>query len=406
MALYKYSALDGANQVREGVLDDVDKTAVARRILVQGLRPIEINRVRETGKRGSFTWPQFGRDRISKADIEFFTKQIALLLSAGLSLDAALRIVKQHSQKQAYKDFTGQLEKKLKEGKSFSQALSEYPKHFSSMYVNIVRAGEEGGILPEMLLKITDYQSTSQELRQFVLSASIYPGLLFCFGIAVVIILITAILPRFQVLFEGMDAQLPVHVQALMNGSAWISNHWLIAVLLAVAPPLAFGLHLRTQEGKMFYDRLVIRLPILSTFVRELETTRIFRTLEVLVNNGVHLATALRISAGVAGNLEYQRLLARATQALKEGQQVGQKLRGEGLFPDLAADLLSVGEDSGRVGHVCTQIAEHYERELKVRIKRLISLVEPFLILAIAIVVGAIVISMLSVILSINEIAV
>ena len=148
-----------------------------------------------------------------------------------------------------------------------------------------------------------------------------------------------------------------------------------------------------------------IRLPILAPFIKDLETTRIFRTLEVLVNNGVHLATALKICSGVAGNREFQRLLRQATTALKEGQRVGLKLKGAGILPDLAGDLLAVGEESGRVGLVCRQIADHYEEGLRTKTKRIIALVEPLFILVIAVGAGYVVISMLSVILSINEIA-
>ncbi|MEW6219834.1 MAG: type II secretion system F family protein [Thermodesulfobacteriota bacterium] len=405
MALFSYQALDGSNQVREGVIEETDKGAVAGRLMRQGLRPLKIDTFREPKARG-LGLPRLRPERLDKTDIEFFTKQVSLLLNAGLSLDAALRIIKQHSGKQVFKDFAGGLEKRLKEGKSFSEALADYPKLFSSMYVNIVRAGEEGGILPQMLLKISEYQATFQELKQFIISAAIYPALLLVAGGAAVIILVTGILPRFQVLFEGSGKMLPAHVEALMAVSGWLSNHLLLAFLGLAAVPAALILHARTPDGKVFYDRLVIRLPLLAEVVRELETTRIFHTLEVLVNNGVHLAVALKISAGVAGNLEFKRLLNRATEALKEGQQVGQKLKAEHLLPDLAADLLSVGEESGRVGHVCAQIAAHYERELKIRIKRVIALIEPALILLIALVVGVIVISMLSVILSINEIAV
>ncbi len=405
MGLFKYTALDAADQTKEGIIEELDQTAVTNRLIRQGLRPLSIRRYQEGKKKGV---PLFGhwRDRIGKTDIEFFTKQMSLLLNAGLSLDGALRIIKQHGHKQSFKDFAGQLENRLKEGKSFSQALADFPKYFSSMYVNMVRAGEEGGILPAMLLKISEYQTSFQELKQFIVSASIYPLILLFAGGTAVVILITAILPRFQVLFSGMNKMLPLHVRLLMGFSGWISSHLIITLFVVLGLPVAFIIHLKSKEGKIFYDRLLIRTPFISDFVRELETTRIFRTLEVLVNNGVHLATALKISAGVAANLEYQRLLNRATEALKSGKQVGQKLKGEGLMPDLAADLLSVGEESGTVGHVCTQIAEHYERELRVRIKRLLSILEPVFILLIALVVGYVVISMLSVILSINDIAI
>ncbi|OGQ97039.1 MAG: hypothetical protein A2521_14580 [Deltaproteobacteria bacterium RIFOXYD12_FULL_57_12] len=404
MGLYNYSALNAENAVVEGVLEENDETAVARRLMLQGLRPLEI-RQRSPAK---MTLPlaRFRSQKISTADINFFTKQIALLLNAGLPLDGALRVMKQQATKPAFKEFTGTIERDLKEGKSFSQALAKHPKHFSSMYVNMARAGEEGGILPAMLVRTSEYQSTFQDLKQFIISASIYPVILIFVGTVALTILVTLILPKFEVLFEGVGKQLPLHVRMLMETAKLISSHFFLTILLLAIPPIALISYLRTSKGRRVADRLLIRTPLLANFIRDMETTKIFRTLEVLVNNGVHLATALKISSGVASNSEYQHLLHQATQALKEGQRVGKRIKAEGLLPDLAVDLLSIGEESGRVGQVCGQIADHFENELRVRIKRLIALVEPVFIVFIAIFIGYVVFSMLSVILSISDIAV
>lgn len=406
MARYSYTALGADQALQEGVIEEIDKEAVARRLRLKGLKPVEIKPFKERKKLGlTFSFDTFQRNKLTKKDIAFFTKQIGLLLNAGLSLDKALRVMKQHSRKPAFISFTADLERKLKEGKSFSQALADHPI-FSSMYINMARAGEEGGILPAMLAKVADYQATFQELKQYIISASIYPLFLLTVGIVAVIVLIVGILPKFEMLFEGMGTQLPVHVQFLIQTSKLIGNHFILFILLLVSGPAGLVYYLRTSEGKSMYDRLAMKVPLLSGFIRDLETTRIFRTLEVLVNNGVHLATALKISSGVAGNEQYRDALIRATEALKEGKQIGQRLKNEGLLPELATDLLAIGEESGKVGSVCGQVADHYEQELRVRIKRVIALIEPLFILIIAVVAGYIVMSMLSVILSINDIAV
>ncbi len=406
MALFKYTALDGKDTVKEGVLEETDQATALKKLMAQGLRPLELKAYKKgQGKQLSmpnFLW--FRKKKISRLEIDFFTKQIALLLNAGLSLDGALRVMKNNSQDETFQDFCGSLERKLKEGKSFSQALSDYPQ-FSAMYINIARAGEEGGILPAMLMKISEYQATFQELKHFIISASIYPLLLLCVGIIAIIILITTILPRFEVLFQGMGQQLPGHVAIMMTVAGFISNNLLLSALLLFGPVGLIVWYLKKPEGKSMYHRWSLKTPALSLFIRELETTRIFRTLEVLVNNGVHLATALRICSGIAVNEKFQNLLNRATEALKEGQRVSKRLKGENLLPSLAVDLLSIGEESGRVGEVCGQIADHYDQELRNRVKRIISLVEPAFILIIALVAGYVVISMLSVILSINDIA-
>jgi len=403
MSFYSYSALDAANNVKRGVIEEIDKASAARRLMGQGLRPLEI-KPHTASKQGGFSLESFRRNKLTKTDLDFFTTQIALLLNAGLSLDASLRTMKQNSQKPAFKHFAGEIERKLKEGKSFSEALADYPM-FSPMYISIVRAGEEGGILPAMLLRISEYQKTFQELGQYVVSAAIYPLILLVVGIVALGILVTTILPRFEVLFQGMGQRLPLHVRLLMEGAGFISSHFLL-VGLALGAPVAWAVYyFRTEQGRLYLDAKAISLPLVSGFVRELETTRIFRTLEVLVKNGVHLATALKICSGVASNIEYQRLLQNATRALKEGQRIAPKLQGKGLFPDLAVDLLAIGEESGSVGEVCGQVADHYDKELRQRVKRIIALVEPLFILVIALGAGYIVISMLTVIMSINDIA-
>ncbi|MDF1577180.1 MAG: type II secretion system F family protein [Desulfobulbales bacterium] len=402
MPLFSYIAQDAAKNLKRGTLDDSNREAVAARLLKSGLRPMEIRRAYE--RKSPFAVKRFRRTRVTGQDIDFFTKQVSLLLGAGLSLDRCLRTIKQHSHNVAFGEFVGDIERKLKEGSSFSEALAGYPKFFSPMYVSIVRAGEEGGILPAMLTRIAEYQATSQELKKFIVSASIYPAFLLLVGLAALIILVAAILPRFELLFEGMGQELPLHVRLMINSAGFISDHLVITLMVLVGAPLLVIQYFRGEQGREVLDRLSIRLPVIASFVRDLETTRIFRTLEVLVNNGVHLATALKISSGVAGNREFQRLLNQATTALKEGQRVGLKLKGAGLLPDLAGDLLAVGEDSGRVGPVCGQIADHYEESLRMKTKRIIALIEPVFILCLALVAGYVVISMLSVILSINDI--
>jgi general secretion pathway protein F len=403
MSLYSYTALTSQNELKNGILDDLNKEAISRRLIMQGLRPLDIRPYTKT--KASLSLDRFRRNRMTRADIDFFTKQIALLLNTGLSLDASLRIMNQHAHKSAFREFTGQVERALKEGKSFSQALTDHPKLFPPMYVNMVKAGEEGGILPAMLKKTAEYQATFQDLKQFIVSASIYPIILMIIGIIALGILVTTILPRFEILFEGMGQQLPINVRVMMSLARLVTDHYILAILFCFGPPIAMYAYFKTKEGKIFYDRLAIKIPLLANFIRDLETTKIFRTLEVLVNNGVHLATALKISSGVAGNLAYQQLLQQATTALKGGQQIGKQLKTENLFPDLAVDLLSIGEESGQVGQVCGQVADHYENELRVRIKRIIALIEPLFILLLAVVVGYVVISMLTVILSINDIA-
>ncbi|MEN8141516.1 MAG: type II secretion system F family protein [Thermodesulfobacteriota bacterium] len=405
MPQFSYKA-QGRNGLEEGVLEEADRQAVVRHLLSLGLRPLVVELQGKPRQKMSFnlTWPGRKREKkISGKELAFFTKELALLVQGGVGLDKALRLIRRQSDKETISSFAGRLEGKLKEGMTLSAALAE-ESAFSPMYANIVRAGEEGGVLPEMLLNIADYQARSRELKQFIISSSIYPIILLTMGIAILFILVAVILPRFKLLFAGMGQDLPLNVALLMGMADFVSNHFFLTLALFIAPPAALVWYGRRPEGRQLFDRLVVKTPIVRDFIRDMETTRIFRTLEVLVNNGVQFITALRISGGVAVNEHYRQLLLTATTALKEGQRVAPKLRGD-LFPGLAVDLLAIGEESGRIGPICGQIASYFEDELRERLKRFITLLEPVFILVMAVGAGYIVLSMLTVILSMNDIA-
>ncbi|MEN8257570.1 MAG: type II secretion system F family protein [Thermodesulfobacteriota bacterium] len=401
MPLFKYQA-QSPEGVTEGVIEGDDIHTASQLLLRQGLRPFSIAPYEKKKSSSLFAGAKMRSGRLKSADIEFFTSQLALLVKGGMSLDGALRLIAKQTEKMELRDFAIRLENKLKEGLALSTALLEEPA-FNSMYANIVKAGEEGGVLPEMLDNIADYQAQARELRQFVISSSIYPLILLTAGFGILIVLFTVILPRFKVLFEGMGKELPMNVAMLMAIADFMSSHLLLTLLVLTGLPALLFFYAKSERGQQSFDDMAIKFPVLKGFVRDIETTRIFRTLEVLVKNGVHLVTALRISAGVATNRHYKELLARATVALKEGQQVAPKLHGN-LIPDLAVDLLAIGEESGRVGETCGQIAQHFEKQLKERLKRFIALVEPAFLLIMSFGAGYIVLSMLGVILGMNDI--
>ncbi len=401
MALFKYQA-QSPDGVTEGVIEGDDINSASQLLLRQGLRPFSIEPYEKKKKSSLFSGSKMRAGKLTGADIEFFTSQLALLVKGGMSLDGALRLIAKQTEKQELRNFASRLENKLKEGLALSTALEEEPA-FNTMYANIVKAGEEGGVLPEMLDNIADYQAQARELRQFIISSSIYPMILLTAGFGILIFLFTFILPRFKVLFEGMGKELPMNVAMLMGIADFMSGHLFLTIILVTGLPTLLFFYAKSERGQQNFDDLSIKLPILKGFVRDIETTRIFKTLEVLVNNGVHLVTALRISAGVATNRHYKELLGQATVALKEGQQVAPKLHGD-LIPDLAVDLLAIGEESGRVGETCGQVAKHFEKQLKERLKRFITLLEPAFLLIMTFGAGYIVLSMLSVILGMNDI--
>jgi general secretion pathway protein F len=399
--MYKYIGTR-KGEVHEGVIAGTDELEVKRKLQQQGILPVSILPCRNKEKSSfSFTFSQ-QNGKLNQTDIAFVTKQLALLVGGGKSLDGALRSLRKQAKKPAVQEFTLRLENRIKEGASLSEALKAEPL-FSSMYVNIVKAGEESGALPEMLMNIVESQQAAHELRQFVISSAIYPLFLAVAGFGIIMALLFGIMPRFETLFAGLSQDLPLNIMVLMAISTFLTSHPLVSLFLCVGPFAAGYFLFRKPAVKRYLADLTLRLPVISSLVRNLETTRIFHTLEVLVKNGVHLVTALKIASGVVAHRQYRDLLIQAAAALKEGQAVAPKLQG-GLIDDLAVDLLAMGEESGQIGRVCGQIASHFEGELRSSVKNLIAVIEPAFILVMAAGVGTIVLSMLSVILSMNDI--
>ncbi len=397
--MYKYiGTKNGA--VCEGIIAGTNELEVQQQLQQQGILPVSI--LPHKNKKKSFLATLGQNKKLNQTDIGFITKQLALLVDSGKSLDGALRTLRKQAKKTAIQEFTLRLENRIKEGGSLSEALAEEPL-FSSMYVNIVKAGEEGGALPEMLMNIAKNQAEARELKQFIISSSIYPLFLAVAGFGIILALLLGIMPRFEILFSGLNQELPVNITILMAISTFLTSHPFISLLLLIMPPVAGYFLYQSPKIKLVLADTALHIPIISGLIRNLETTRIFHTLEVLVKNGVHLVTALKISSGVVANHQYRDLLLQATTALKEGQAVAPKLQGE-LIDDLAVDLLAMGEESGQIGKVCGQIAAHFEGELRNSVKNLIAIIEPAFILIMAAGVGTIVLSMLSVILSMNDI--
>jgi len=253
MARFKYQALLPGGSQQQGYIEAEDEREAASLLTRQGFRPLSLEPAREEGqgRRGLAAFSTLaGRNaRLSQAEIDFFTSQLAMLLKAGLQLDTALKLLARHGNEEKLSRFCRELERKLKEGKPLSRALVDYP-WFSPIYVNMVRAGEEGGMLPEMLERLSRYQEEMRELKQFVVSSSIYPAFLLVVGLAAILLLLGVILPRFEVVFAGLNQELPAHVRLLMQAARLVSGHPLATAAILLAPPLGLAIFLRTPEGR------------------------------------------------------------------------------------------------------------------------------------------------------------
>ena len=409
MPHFHYQATTPQGKMIEGVMEAGEERAVVARLHDQGYIPLRVSLPAKPRARKALlqlslsTLPRWSGVRTR--DLLIFTREFSTLVASGLPLDRSLSVLTGLSTKEELKEAAGQILKAVQQGKSLAEALSEYPKIFPPLYVNLVRAGEIGGFLETSLQRLADYLERSQEVQDEVKSALVYPLLLTLVGGISIIILLTYVLPKFFAVFSDLGETLPTSTRLLLGISHGLRDYgW---VLLLIGGAVWFGLqrYISTPQGRFEWDRWKLRVVILGELFRKREVARFARTLGTLLKSGVPLLQALDVVHEVAGNQVVSRAVREVQTGVREGQVMASPLGKTGVFPILAMQMVSVGEETGRLDEMLMRVADYYERETYNQIKRLTSLLEPALILLMGLMVGFIVISILSAVFTINDLA-
>jgi len=294
--------------------------------------------------------------------------------------------------------------KQIKGGKSLAESLAAHPRHFSKLYVNMVRAGEAGGVLDVILARLVEFERSADELRSHLVSALIYPILLTGVGAASIGILLYFVIPKFASIFEEMGAAIPPATLAMLWLSKMTRAYWWVALGSIAAVVVGIRYAIRTPAGRRTWDALKLKLPLLGTTVLKMEMARFARTLGTLLASAVPLIAGVRIVQEIANNKIVAEGIAKIADGAKRGEGVSRPMHEAGVFPGLAIHLVEVGEETGRLDTMLLQVADVYEKDVKTSIKALTSIFEPAIILVMGIIVGTVVLSMLMAIFSINEI--
>jgi type II secretory pathway component PulF len=404
VAIFTYRARDRSGQAIDGVMEAPDTRAVVDRLQRDAYYPITIVPQGERRRVLGFAWPERGVGRIARRDILAFTQQLATLLEAGMPLDRALAILGELAANVRLRVIVGDVLQSVRGGSSLADALAKHhPRPFSRLYVNMVRAGEKGGALEATLRRLAEFLEESQEFRDAIVSALIYPALLAGVGAAAVIFLLAFVVPRFAAIFSDLDATLPLPTLILLRVSETIQQYgWLLA-LAGLAILVAMRLALATAAGRLRADRMLLRLPIVGELIVKIEVARFARILGTLLRGGVALVSAL----GMVTELLANRALARAAESLSDGVRRGaglaQPIADAAVFPPLVFHMVRVGEETGRLEETLLRVAATYEADSRKVLKRLIALTEPCVILVMGLLVGFIVVAMLLAILSVAD---
>ncbi len=402
MGTFRYTASDGASRIVRGSLEAADERAVVGWLRETGYFPIRIERREaQAASPAGRVW-RLSR-RPSRQDVLVFTQQLHALLSAGLEVDRSLSILGELVENHRFQRIIRAILADVQGGLSLADSLSKHPALFPKLYVNMVKAGEAGGVLEPVLARLAGFLESAKATRDEILSAMLYPSLVISVGLGTVFVLMNFVIPRFAKLFNDAGQLLPLPTRILLAISGFTSSYWWVLGGLVILGPLGVRSYIRTDEGRAAWDRLKLRLPLLGRLIRELEAARFARTLGTLLQSGVPVLTALGIVAETISNVAIAQALPQLRDGVKKGKGIAGPLRACGAFPPLAVHMTKVGEETGRLEEMLLKVADVYDDHVKTSLKRLLALLEPVLILSLGLVVSFIVLSMLLAIFSLSD---
>ncbi len=400
MPLYSYRAVTAAGDVSSGELEAANESEIVDRLRDQGLLPMQIAQSlggAATGERAARPARQswFAPRRVTQENVLGITRELATLLRAGLTLDRSLELLINLATSLPAAVMLQGIRDEVRGGKSLSQALDARRDVFSRFYVNIVRAGEAGGALGTVLQRLAETMDRNKELRESVRSALIYPTILIFVAVASVMVLLVFVVPQFETTFAQAGKALPVPTQVVIVAGTFLRNWWwaaIPAVLIAIA---WFRRRGQVPAIRRIRDARLLRVPLLGDLIAKIEIARFARTLSTLLANGVTLLTGIAIVKETMGNVVLARGLDGVIAKLREGKGFGRPMADTGLYPRLATQMILVGEESGRLEEMLSRVADVYDREVATAVKRFLAVLEPVLILGLAVMVGGIVFSIL-----------
>ncbi len=404
MASFSYKAMTLDGRVVEGTLDALDDRSVISKLRDQGYLPIRVAGEEEGSLfRRAFSLP-LSRKRVNTKELLIFTQELGTLVKAGLPLDRSLSILTALTENQHFREVIRDVLDEVRGGKSLADALAKHPRVFPKIYVNMIRAGEAGGVLDNILERLGEYLESAQDLKSYFISSLIYPALLTLVGTASIIVLILFVIPQFTVIFENAGAPMPLPMRIMLGISNFLRGWWWLLLLIAVSTFFILRRYLATEEGRLNWDRRILRLPLIGPVVHKMEVSRFSRTLGTLLRSSVPLLNAMTIVKEIVSNQAIASRMDSIKSGIKKGEGISAPIREANIFPPFALHLVEVGEETGNLDKMMLQVADTYDKEVRNALKRLVSFFEPAIILMMGLIIGTMVVSMLMAIFSINDV--
>jgi len=392
MPTYKYESKNAAGKVSTGVVNAPNLAAASQQLRARGEFILALQPADADGKsKGSFSL-SLGP---SSKDVQNFTSQLAVMIRAGISLRAAIEGIGEQATNVKFKAMLIQMKKDVESGKQFSDALMRYPKQFSPLYVNMVKASELSGGFAKMLDRVAEYLTQQIETAAMVKGAMIYPGIIGTLAIGTTVFLLTFVLPRFMVIFQGKEQALPAPTRLLLALSNFMRNYWYVLIAGVGAGIWGFMMMLRTDWGRVWWDKVKLTIPLFKKLFRALYISRSLHTMGQLINAGVPMLDTISITADISGNVLYKRMWRAVYAAVKQGKKISAPLGKSPLLPRAVVQMINAGEESGKLGEVLDEVSGFYARELRNVIKSVTAMIEPLMIVIMGGMVGFIAMSII-----------
>lgn len=394
MAVFRWQGVSPRGEVLAGEMEAPTRDAVLVRLRSQRIQPIPA-KIKEKGRgfERNISIPGFG-ESIKQRDVVIFTRQLATMIDAGLPIMQCLEVLATQSPNKKLRGVIRQLKEEVEAGSTFTDALRKHPKLFDDLFVNMVAAGEVGGILDSILHRLSGYMEKAMKLKSKIKGAMIYPATIVTVAVGVTTILLIFVIPVFAELFGSFGQALPAPTQFVINLSNFTIAyaHYIVGVFIAVG--IASRQFYRTEAGRLTFDQMFLQLPVFGDLIRKAAVARFTRTLSTLVSSGVPILDALAITARTAGNKVVERAVLATRVSISEGRTIAEPLAQSKVFPPMVCQMISVGETTGALDAMLQKIAEFYEEEVDNAVANLTALMEPLVILFLGVVIGGLVISM------------
>ncbi|MDH3497864.1 MAG: type II secretion system F family protein [Gemmatimonadota bacterium] len=385
MPTFEYTARNPQGQEVNGTMDATSRDEVASNLRKNRLVLIRLREAKRMTRRTG---------RVATRDIVIFTRQFATMINAGLPLVQALDILAQQTENKALAEVTKQVVYDVESGHTLADALSKHPKAFTALYVNMVAAGEAGGILDTILLRLAVFLEKNDAIIRKVKGAMIYPAVIFAVAIIAIVVLLIFVIPTFQQMFASVNMDLPLPTKIVIGASDVLQQFWWLMGLGVVVLGYLIKKYYETDNGKLVIDRMLLRAPVIGDLLRKSAVSRFTRTLGTLISSGVAILDGLEITARTAGNRVIHDAVMESRGSIAGGETIAQPLSKSGVFPPMVTSMIAVGEATGGLDEMLTKIADFYDDEVDAAVGALLSLMEPIMIVVLGVIVGGMIVAM------------